>query len=331
MSEKRPASYHHGDLHGALLRASRRLLEEQGLAGLTLRAAARSAGVSHAAPQHHFGDLSGLLSELAAVGFLEFGDQLEAAVQGQSGAQRLRAMGQAYVAFAATQPAMFQVMFRSERLNHERPALSAAIQRVRLLLGAATDAGMAADSTPATCTPAQRGRILKAWSMAHGFSMLLLDGRLSPHLAGVAGGDWQVLLAEVFDSALEGDDAGALDRVAAGEGAVVQALNPPAVPQAQPLSSVAAVAAIPSVQPLPADLVREHSRATPFDGLASRGFATVDPARRSVTETAEAGADLEAVELDEASNEADVSYGSSADGQRDSGHAVYRSAVLRPS
>ena len=59
--------YHHGDLREALLKAAERVLERDGLAGLTLRAVAREAGVSHAAPTHHFGDLTGLLSELAAI------------------------------------------------------------------------------------------------------------------------------------------------------------------------------------------------------------------------------------------------------------------------
>src|SRR4051812_16630242 len=61
--------YHHGALHEALLKAAQTVLEREGLQGLTLRAVAREAGVSHAAPTHHFGDLTGLVSELAAVGF----------------------------------------------------------------------------------------------------------------------------------------------------------------------------------------------------------------------------------------------------------------------
>src|SRR5882762_10020761 len=61
--------YHHGALHEALLNAAEKLLERDGLQGLTLRAVAREAGVSHAAPTHHFGDLTGLVSELAAIGF----------------------------------------------------------------------------------------------------------------------------------------------------------------------------------------------------------------------------------------------------------------------
>src|ERR1700729_3656597 len=71
--------YHHGALHKALLEAAERVLERDGLAGLTLRAVAREAGVSHAAPTHHFGDLTGLVSELAAVGYRQFSAAMTAA------------------------------------------------------------------------------------------------------------------------------------------------------------------------------------------------------------------------------------------------------------
>ncbi|MDP1883319.1 MAG: TetR family transcriptional regulator, partial [Bradyrhizobium sp.] len=66
------APYHHGALRDALLTAAETVLERDGLGGLTLRAVAREAGVSHAAPTHHFGDLTGLVSELAAIGFQQF-------------------------------------------------------------------------------------------------------------------------------------------------------------------------------------------------------------------------------------------------------------------
>src|SRR5215468_8451073 len=96
----RQQSYHHGDLHDALLKAAETVLERDGVQGLTLRAAAREAGVSHAAPTHHFGDMTGLLSELAAVGFRRFGAALrEAASQRTTAHARLDAMGVAYVTF----------------------------------------------------------------------------------------------------------------------------------------------------------------------------------------------------------------------------------------
>src|SRR5471030_148101 len=76
---RQAAPYHHGALHDALLEAAERVLERDGLAGLTLRAVAREAGVSHAAPTHHFGDLTGLVSELAAIGFRQFNAAMAAA------------------------------------------------------------------------------------------------------------------------------------------------------------------------------------------------------------------------------------------------------------
>ena len=191
------SAYHHGDLHSALLAAARGLLKEQGLAGLTLRATARVAGVSHAAPQHHFGDLSGMLSELAAVGFHELADCLEASKVGVPAAVQLHALGFAYATFAAEQPAMFLLMFRGERLDHERPALSAATKRARELLGsAALVPALAGEGDPPQRTP--RGQVLRAWSIVHGFSMLHLDGRLDRLLNEMPGRDWRDLLSEVL-------------------------------------------------------------------------------------------------------------------------------------
>ena len=64
--------YHHGDLKSAVLAAAEKILETEGVDALTLRAVARMVGVSHTAPKNHFGDLEGLLSELAAVGYRSF-------------------------------------------------------------------------------------------------------------------------------------------------------------------------------------------------------------------------------------------------------------------
>src|SRR5213080_5255101 len=105
---RRPAGetpYHHGDLHDALLAAAERVLERDGLPGLTLRAVAREAGVSHAAPTHHFGDLSGLLSELAAIGFRMFNAAMVAANNSETHPlMKGMASAKAYVAFAQAHP-----------------------------------------------------------------------------------------------------------------------------------------------------------------------------------------------------------------------------------
>src|SRR5262247_2363895 len=107
------APYHHGALRDALLQAAERVLERDGLPGLTLRAVAREAGVSHAAPTHHFGDLAGLLSELAAIGFRRFNDAMIAADNTETHPlMKARARAKAYVAYAQAQPGMYGLMFR---------------------------------------------------------------------------------------------------------------------------------------------------------------------------------------------------------------------------
>src|SRR3954462_616817 len=99
--------YHHGGLHDALLKAAERVLERDGLAGLTLRAVAREAGVSHAAPTHHFGDLTGLLSELAAIGFRMFNAAMAAANNSETHPMmKGMASAKAYFALAQAHPRM---------------------------------------------------------------------------------------------------------------------------------------------------------------------------------------------------------------------------------
>jgi AcrR family transcriptional regulator len=176
-----PAPYHHGDLHAALLQAAENILERDGLAGLTLRAAAREAGVSHAAPTHHFGDMTGLLSELAASGFRKFGASLAAAAAAEtSPGGRMDAMGEAYVVFAREHPSMFLLMFRSERLDHTRPALQRAMEEAFGLL----TRGVSARRGPAQSTPlALAAEIVRSWAMVHGFAMLMIDHRLEQVLS----------------------------------------------------------------------------------------------------------------------------------------------------
>src|ERR1700755_163416 len=127
---RRPAGdvpYHHGDLHEALLKAAERVLERDGPAGLTLRAVAREAGVSHAAPTHHFGDLTGLVSELAAIGFRQFNEAMAAACAPDTPyPARALLRAKAYVAYAEAHPGMYGLMFRTERLDYARPSLDEA-------------------------------------------------------------------------------------------------------------------------------------------------------------------------------------------------------------
>ncbi len=182
---RRPASaktetpYHHGALREALLQAAERVLEREGLAGLTLRAVAREAGVSHAAPTHHFGDLTGLVSELAAIGFRQFNAAMVSACDAAATPlERLLARPKAYVAYAQAHPGMYGLMFRTERLDYSRPSLHEAAEASFAGLANAIGAMRQEQFSGDALTLNQGAAIARAWSMVHGFTMLLLDGRL---------------------------------------------------------------------------------------------------------------------------------------------------------
>ena len=172
--------YHHGALRDALLEAAERVLERDGLAGLTLRAVAREAGVSHAAPTHHFGDLTGLVSELAAIGFRQFNDAMAAAGSiGGSGLEKAIARAKAYVTYAQVHPGMYGLMFRTERLDMTRPSLHEAASASFAGLAGAIGASRHEQISEQALSLEQAAAIARAWSLVHGFTMLLLDGRLS--------------------------------------------------------------------------------------------------------------------------------------------------------
>ena len=106
-----PDTYHHGDLPAALRVATAELVAERGPRGFSLREVARRAGVSHAAPAHHFGDSRGLLTAVAVEGFTILADALAAASKHPGDARaRLRACGEAYVATARAHPGHYVVM-----------------------------------------------------------------------------------------------------------------------------------------------------------------------------------------------------------------------------
>jgi AcrR family transcriptional regulator len=167
--------YHHGALRQALLDAAELLIREQGLEAFTLRECARRAGVSHAAPAHHFGDARGLLTACAAAGLERLADTIDGYVSlapADDATARLRAGGQAYIDFALANHALFQLMFRRDRLNPADATLRSAGKRMGDGLREAIAALMAQHHLPA----AEHGqRILLAWSLMHGYVTLVLE------------------------------------------------------------------------------------------------------------------------------------------------------------
>ncbi|MDX1375809.1 MAG: TetR/AcrR family transcriptional regulator, partial [Burkholderiales bacterium] len=160
-SRRAKRNYHHGDLRAEILRAAAQVLEEQGIGAISLREAARRAGVSHNAPYRHFADRDALLAALAADGFARLGEALESS----TGA---RARGEAYVRFALEQPQRFRLMFGGLlRLDAHAGLRAAAAQ---------TYAGLVRAFEPIAGRDGAPTAAAAAWSLTHGLAQLLLDG-----------------------------------------------------------------------------------------------------------------------------------------------------------
>jgi AcrR family transcriptional regulator len=155
-------SYHHGDLRNGLLDAARAILEEESLSALTLRAVARRAGVSHAAPYRHFPNHEALLVELSVEGFQELRRYIvEASKVTGSESDRIAAIGAAYMRFVAKRPAVARLMFGPQLPNRDKfPVLGQAADAIGNEIGAALH-----DSALG----------LAVWSAVHGLAMLVLE------------------------------------------------------------------------------------------------------------------------------------------------------------
>ncbi len=171
-THKKP-SYHHGDLRSALLVAAEQELSEKGIEAFSLRGVAKRAGVSHAAPSHHYSDTKGLLTALAAIGFERF---LESQLKrkrlvSNDPKVQLAASGLGYIDFAIANPALFRLMFSSEKpdsTNMELEAMSS-VAFNRLL----DDVLKIVGSDPRT-DPAIMADVMATWALVHGLADLLI-------------------------------------------------------------------------------------------------------------------------------------------------------------
>jgi len=168
------STYHHGDLRAALLTAAEAELDACGVEGFSLRKVARRAGVSHAAPAHHFGDTNGLLTALAAQGYMRLIALQDARAQAMPD-RPLLASGLGYVDFALQHNALFRLVFSSSRPDHTDPHLNTWADRAfGRLSGEVRDVtGPTPKFDPETMT-----QIAALWSITHGLADLLSSGRL---------------------------------------------------------------------------------------------------------------------------------------------------------
>jgi len=180
-----PRLYHHGDLATALLDAAQDELVDRGMEAFSLRGVAKRAGVSHAAPAHHFKDVQGLLTALAVRGFERFvRRQSEFRRRAEKDARsQLVASGLGYVVFATENPALFRLMFGSTRTNladlHLRRAAGRAYDD--LVIHVARAQGLevrTAQEVHAVLNADLLKYIAASWAVAHGLADLLVAGRM---------------------------------------------------------------------------------------------------------------------------------------------------------
>ena len=178
MSWKKRAgrAYHHGNLREALIQAARDLIKEKGPAGFTFADAARSAGVSPAAPYRHFRDREALLADVAREGFQRFEAMLTTGWNGgmPDAMTAFNNVGKAYLAFARAEPAYYAAMFESGLPPDLSPDLRAASDRAFGVLRAAAD--VLVTLLPAGKRPPALMMSLHIWSMSHGIASLFGRG-----------------------------------------------------------------------------------------------------------------------------------------------------------
>lgn len=195
---KKETRYHHSDLRSTLVEAAAAMIAETGVAGVTMRGLAQRVGVSRTAPYRHFADKAALLAAVAEEGFRRMTARVQAAQEGDAvdAAQVFLNVCVAYVQFAIDNPTHYRLMFGQEVSNFlDYPDLAAA-------------ARTAFNEVVSMVQRSQQAQVLKpdppaklahtAWAMAHGLSLLIIDGRIR------GDGNVEDLIEAAFQSLLEG-------------------------------------------------------------------------------------------------------------------------------
>ena len=178
--------YHHGNLPAALVEAALALLVETQDWTFSLREVARRADVSHNAPYKHFPEKRDLLAAVAARGFEALAERTLCSMERATNARdRLLACGQAFVAHALANPALYRLMFSAALTSPEagRPAIvKAAAAEVRAIVDATLADAVRSGAFPSSMSNPREGAAasLAIWSLLHGLSMLAIDDFVGP-------------------------------------------------------------------------------------------------------------------------------------------------------
>ena len=176
--------YHHGNLKKALVGAALIILKNEGIQSLSLRAVARSVGVSATAPYSHFNDKTSLLAAVARKGYLSMAKSMELEAMGTiTKKERMLSMARGYVNFAIDEKALFRLMFGNEIGSFcQFPDLEKAATTCQdLLFNGSGETLLENDKRHAT----QPVEALAVWSLVHGLATLIIDGEVSPESFGL--------------------------------------------------------------------------------------------------------------------------------------------------
>jgi len=184
-AEARP--YHHGDLRRALILAAERVLEREGPQALSLRAVAREAGVSPAAPYHHFKDKSDLLLAIAGAGFEALGEAIKAAVE-RDDSQKMTTIGCAYVKFARDNPALYRVMYDCSRNEDAMPGHGEGEEKEHSGLKLVEKSMIRAGVDP-NDEMGLKLACITAWCAAHGVAEMVGFAQFKPMIEALGGED----------------------------------------------------------------------------------------------------------------------------------------------
>lgn len=172
------ANYHHGNLRAALIEAGLEWLETTQNPEFSLRELTRQVGVSVNAAYRHFANKEALLAAMAVEGFHQLiGAQAEAMKTGKSPDAGFMKAGRAYVNFACSHPALFRLMYGRFAVTNPDPELRESVELAynSLLYSMASVLDLPADD------PAVQFAAVRAWSIVHGLSQLIIDGQVAAH------------------------------------------------------------------------------------------------------------------------------------------------------
>jgi AcrR family transcriptional regulator len=183
MASAMKTTYHHGNLKESLVTHGLAILAAEGVAGLSLRKAARYAGVSEAAPYRHFKDKEALIAAIAEKGFIELAAKLERVeeIHAEDPKTLFYQSCLAYIEFARQNPDSMRVMFRARNPSGEiefpglQEAADDAFNHLIDVVEYCQQDGLAREGHPLPLA-------LSAWSTVHGLSMLLIGNCISPHV-----------------------------------------------------------------------------------------------------------------------------------------------------